>query len=273
MSSRLLLTAIVAFWLVMNYLLWRSQWEANTRIGNQIPVHVVWEKILTAPDNSSLDIYDHEKKIGLCHWTVSPGRPVTAENKSLSEDYAPDGALPPISGYDLSFEGNTALAGTNRLRFEFTFTLRLSTNESWEDFHFTLRLRPAVIDIRAMAATQKIFLRADDGGSVWQKTLKFSDLQHPESILGDIDNNDTLSTLTANGLSLPPSSVVQLAQGVHWEAHEDWMQFGHSRVQVYRLETQVLGQHLFVFISRAGEILWVEGPNKITFRNEAFSHF
>jgi hypothetical protein len=271
--SRLLFTAIVAFWLVMNYLLWRSQSNAHSRIGNAIPVQVVWEKILTAPDNSSLDIYDHEKKIGLCHWTVSPGRTAAAENKSLSEDYAPEGELPPISGYDLSFEGSTTLHGTNHWHFGFSFNVRLATNETWQDFHMTLRLHPTVLDVRAVAASQKVFLKVDDNAGVWQKTIKFSDLENPESLLGDLDGSDAMSALNANGLSLPPSSVVQLAQGARWEAHEDWMRFGHSRVRVFRLETQVLGQHLYLFISRAGEILWGEGPRKITFRNQAFSHF
>ncbi len=61
--------------------------------------------------------------------------------------------------------------------------------------------------------------------------------------------------------------------GIAVEAHEDWIQFGHSRVRAYRLETQFLGQHIYIFISRVGEILWVEVPNKLTLRNEAFSHF
>ncbi|HZM04114.1 MAG TPA: hypothetical protein VFC44_13970 [Candidatus Saccharimonadales bacterium] len=271
MSSRLLFTAIVAFWLVMNYLLWRSQAESHTRIGNAIPVQVVWEKILTAPDNSSLDIYDHDKKIGLCHWVVSSGRPMAAENKSLEDDYAPDGALPPISGYNLSFEGNTSLAGTNRVRFE--FTLRLATNQVWQDFHLTLRFRPTILDIRALAAPQKIILKVQDNADAWQKIYKFSELQHPDSLLEDLGAGPVLSAIGASGLSLPTSSLLPLAEGIRWEAHEDWMQFGHSRVRVFRLETQLVGQHFYLFISRAGEILWAEGPNKITFRNDAFSHF
>ena len=52
------------------------------------------------------------------------------------------------------------------------------------------------------------------------------------------------------------------------------MQFGHSNVRVYRLETERSSDmHLYIFTSRVGEILWVEAPNKLTFRNEAFNHF
>jgi hypothetical protein len=42
---------------------------------------------------------------------------------------------------------------------------------------------------------------------------------------------------------------------------------------VYRLETEVLGRHIYLFISRVGEILRVEFPDNITLRNEAFAHF
>jgi hypothetical protein len=34
-----------------------------------------------------------------------------------------------------------------------------------------------------------------------------------------------------------------------------------------------LGGHIYLFTSRVGEILWVEFPNGITLRNDAFEHF
>jgi hypothetical protein len=57
------------------------------------------------------------------------------------------------------------------------------------------------------------------------------------------------------------------------QAHEDWMQFGHSKARAYRLEMELLGNHIYVFTSRVGEILWVELPGNITLRNDAFEHF
>ena len=72
----------------MNYLLWRSQWGAHSRIGNAVPVEVVWDKILTAPDSSSLDIYDHEKKIGVCHWLAGVGDSPGARTENFPKIYA-----------------------------------------------------------------------------------------------------------------------------------------------------------------------------------------
>ena len=61
---------------------------------------------------------------------------------------------------------------------------------------------------------------------------------------------------------------------VKWEANNDSMRFGHSKVKVYRLHTKVLGSHeIFIFVSRVGEILWVELPDKIVLSNDAFTHF
>ena len=106
-----------------------------------------------------------------------------------------------------------------------------------------------------------------------QKNLKFSDFQHPESLLEVFGAGSLPGFAGAATLPVQKDSITQAAAGIQWEAHEDWMQFGHSRVRVYRLETEVLGQHLYVFTSRVGEILWVEAPDKLTLRNEAFSHF
>jgi hypothetical protein len=271
MRSRIFFAAIAGFWVVMNFLLWRSQSAAHSEIGSAIPVDIVWDKILTAPDNSSLDIYDHTNKIGFCHWVAIVGGSAQALNQSLAEDYAPEGLMPQPTGYGLSLEGNTTVFGTNRVRFE--MQLRLSTNENWQDFRLTAKMKPTTWDIHAIAAAQKVTIKINGDDGSWQRTLKFSEFQHPETLLEEFGWGDFTGLAGAANLLVQKEAVTQAAMGIQWEAHEDWMQFGHSRVKVYRLETQFLGQHLYIFTSRAGEILWVEAPNKLTFRNEAFSHF
>ena len=241
----------------MNGLLWRSQSDAHSRIGSAIPVQIVWDKILTAPDNSSLDIYDHGKKTGFCQWTATVGSAAQALNKSLSEDYAPDGLIPQPSGYGLSLDGNAAIFGTNRVRFE--MQIRLSTNETWQDFRLSAKMRPTAVDIHAIAATRKIMVKFNGEDGNWQRTLKFSDVEHPESLMEEFGVPELpFLAATANQAA---------ATGMQWQAHEDWMQFGHSKVRVYRLETEFLGQRLRIFTSRAGEILWVDAPNEVTMRN------
>ena len=210
MRSRIFFAVIVGFWLVMNLLLWRSQSAAHSRIGSAVPVEIVWDKILTAPDNSSLDIYDHGKKTGFCQWMANAGGAAQALNRSLSKDYAPDGSVPQPGGYGLSLEGNTAIFGTNRVRFE--MQLRLSTNRTWQDFRFTAKMRPAVWDIHAIAAAHEIRVKVDDGdGGSWQKTVKFSDFQHPESLLEEF-GGERLRGL-CGGREPPPAERCHHASG------------------------------------------------------------
>jgi hypothetical protein len=271
MRSKLFFAAIAAFWVVMNILLWRSQSAAHSEIGSAIPVEIVWDKILTAPDNSSLEIYDHTNKIGFCHWMATVGGASQALNQSLADDYAPEGLMPQPTGYGLTVEGNTTIFGTNRVRFE--MHLRLATNEIWQDFRLTAKMRPTSWDIHAIAAAQKIMVKINGDDGNWQRTLRFSEFEHPETLLAEFGMGDFLGLAGAANLLSPKGGAGQLAAGLHWQAHEDWIQFGHSKVRAYRVETEFFGQHLYIFTSRAGEILWVEAPNKLTFRNEAFSHF
>jgi hypothetical protein len=265
MRSRIFFAAIAGFWLVMNYLLWRSQSSAHTALGSEVPPQIVWDKILTAPDNSSLDIYDHDQKIGYCHWMATVGGATQAFNQTLSEDYAPEGLIPQPSGYELLLEGNSAIFTTNRVRFE--MQLRLATNETWQDFHWTAKIQPMSWDVHAIAAAQRVNLKINDDGAIWQRSFKFSEFEHPQALLESVGGAGALGFALQN-VALSPAALMP-----HWTAHEDWLSFGHARVRVYRLETEFFGQRISIFTSRAGEILWVEAPNKLTLRNDAFNHF
>ena len=271
MRSLSLFAVITVFWVTMNVLLWRSLTDKYNKIGNAVPLDVVWDKILTAPDNSSLDIYDHDKKVGYCRWVPTVGNTTQALNKSLEEDYEPDGLIPAPSGYGLNVECNTSLFTTNRVSLE--LQLRLSTNETWQDFRLTAKMRPTTLDVHAIAASEKVLVKFNSEDTSWQRTLKFSEIQNPAALLANLGGVEALTFGAAATLAAQEKSISQAASGIKWDAHEDWMQFGHNKVRVYRLDTEFLGQHLYVFTSRVGEILWVEAPNKLTFRNEAFNHF
>jgi hypothetical protein len=271
MRSRIFFLAVLSFWLAMNGLLWRSQWGAHSRIGSAVPAEVVWEKILSAPDASSLGIYDHTNKVGLCHWIANVGNSPLASNKILADDYAPDGKGEQVTGYSLAFEGSATLANTNRIRFE--ATLELASNRAWRNFHLRVSLRPRVWDVRAAAAAEKLVLKVEDSNGSWQRTLNFSDRRDPEAMWSEMGGTGVLSLLAGDGWTPSQESLSGLAGAVEWQAHEDWIQVGHNKARAYRLETEFLGRHIYLFTSRVGEILWVEFPDKITLRNEAFEHF
>jgi hypothetical protein len=149
----------------------------------------------------------------------------------------------------------------------------LSTNRAWQVFHARVSQRPRTWDIRAVAAVEKLVFRVEDSHESWQKTLSFSDLRNPEALWADMGGTAALGLLAGAGLAPSKESLSRLAGSVEWQAHEDWIQMGHSKARAYRLETVILGRHIQLFTSRVGEILWVEFPDKITFRNDAFEHF
>ena len=69
MISRVSFWTIAAFWVVMNALLWRVEYGSGS--GASVPVDFVWRKILTAPDPSSLTVYQDGKKTGFCEFATS----------------------------------------------------------------------------------------------------------------------------------------------------------------------------------------------------------
>ncbi|HVY72409.1 MAG TPA: hypothetical protein VHH73_20910, partial [Verrucomicrobiae bacterium] len=73
MLHRLVLLILIAFWLVMNTLLWRSEFGGKVEPGNGVPVGVVWQKILTAPDDSGLAVLQEGKRIGFLRWAPNVG--------------------------------------------------------------------------------------------------------------------------------------------------------------------------------------------------------
>jgi hypothetical protein len=270
MVSRVFFLTICVFWLAMNFLLWRSQWGDSSRIGNEAPLNVIWQKILTAPDNSSLDVYDHDKKIGFCHWTVISGE-AAAANQRLQEDYAPGDAPPLPTAYALALDGSIAPASSNRIRFDARLTL--APTQQWRDFHLRVNTKPIVWDAQASASSQRVNLWVDASGARWVRSFTFAELANPQAVLQELGGPMALALPGAPGLPSGTNELGGLIATLHWQAHEDHIQFGHSRVRVYRLDAQWLGQRLHIFVSLVGEILWVELPNGVSLRHEAFDHF
>jgi hypothetical protein len=266
MRSWIFFLGVTTFWLVMNGLLYRSQWAGHSGFGSSVPVEAVWDKILTAPDNSSLDIYDHDEKIGFGRWGAGTAESPLISSKVLSTDYRPGGVAPKLTGYGLSFEGSAQIRASNHVRFQ--TSLALDTNKVWQDFRFRASLRPNAWELHASAANQTVSLKVNEGGESWDRTLKFSELQDPQALLGDLADPLTLSFLGLDR-SLPGG----LGAAMRWEAHEDRVAFAQSKLRVYRLETFFLGQRIEVIVSRIGEILWVNLPFNLSLRNQAISPY
>lgn len=274
MRSRFLFLALTLFWLAMNFLLWRSEFVGREHVGSAVSLDLVLDKVLTAPDPSSLEIYHHGKKIGFCRLAASVGMEAS---KKFSEDFAPEGMVAQPTNYKLDLEGNVTFTdSTNRLRFEMDF--KLSTNRVWQEFNLRAHLRPAAWELHASAAEKKVRFVVDDVGDRWEQSFTFEQLRHPQTLLQEFGGPVALTIFGALGnLGLNATgdtNAPPLSFALQWQANNDFMRFGHSKVRVYRLYAKALGRfEIFIFVSRVGEILWVELPDQLILSNDAFTHF
>ena len=81
MIPRITFLLIAAFWVAMNVLLWRAEYGSHGA-GVRVPVDLVWRKILTAPDISSLTVFQEGQRTGFCEFSTS----VEQEMAALDED-------------------------------------------------------------------------------------------------------------------------------------------------------------------------------------------
>jgi hypothetical protein len=78
-------------------------------------VDLVCRKILTAPDASSLSVYQDGQKMGFCEFSTS----IQQEMANLDENNPPPEGLVASAGYQIRLNGNVAFGDfTNRVKFD-----------------------------------------------------------------------------------------------------------------------------------------------------------
>jgi hypothetical protein len=267
MPSRIAFLLITIFWVTMNFLLWRSEFGGGNHPGGSVPVDRVWQQVLTAPDNSSLEILHHGEKIGFCRWAASVGdEPLPG--KANNDEAPPEGMVERLSSYRINFEGNVAISDVkNRLRFD--FELKLAANHAWKEFNLRLNLRPNAWEIRSVASEQLVRLKITDEQGKFERVLKFADLQNPDALLRELGAPAGLGLLGALGGLSGSKAGPPLALGLRWEARNDSLPIGHATVRAYRLQAGLLDRYrITIFVSRVGEILRVELPDELVLVND-----
>ena len=267
MLSRVAFTIIAIFWVIMNVLLWRSEYRPEDALGSEIPVQTVLWKILTAPDNSQLEVRQHGKTIGFCRW--SPEVLATKATEAQAEALGIEDMVTRLKNYHLAAEGNVSLSQiTNRLRFQFDAIL--DTNRTWQEFRLQLSLRPNNWEFHASAAEKILHVNLEDGSDTITHDFTFADLANPEALLREFIGQIPSAWLISAGLPLEASQTFPPIQlGLTWQAHEATLKLGHSVLRVYRLETRLLDHYpIIIFVSRAGEILRVDLPNDVRLTND-----
>ncbi len=269
MRFRITFFIVVVFFAVMNVLLWRSEYAANVRLGTSVPTDVVWEKVLTSPDDSYLEVRHRGVKLGRAHWRVrlSEEQPPVDEDDPLGEA-SPDGMVRRVTGYSLDFSGNVAIDEQTRLRFD--LSLDLDATQTWQRLTIKLGVKPYyALEILAWAREEKVTVVTTEDESRKERVFTFADLRNPEKVLRELGGPMLPAALGAmmGPLRLDPGGA---AGGLVWKARHDRLVFGRTELRVYRLEARLFGRYRAVLVvSPVGEILQLELPDDLVMVNDA----
>lgn len=263
MRLRLTFLGIAVFWVTMNALLWRAEYGS---LGGDTPVpfELVWKKILTAPDPSSLSVYQNRERMGYCEFSTSVGQQMAA----LDDDKPPPEGLVANAGYQVHIAGNIALGDfTNRLKFD--GRVLFQNTRDWQEFHFKITSRLSAVELTSQASNQIVHVKIFNDGEAIERDLPFADLQKPDKILRLFVGNFADSLL--GFVDLPGLPTGADPGAVTWDARRTRVKIGTELVPVYRLTTSALGRDVTVDVSTLGEILRVNLPGEFSARVDDFS--
>ena len=256
MTARLTFLAIAAFWLTMNGLLWRAEFGAHAG-DTPVPAPLVWQKILTTPDASSLSVYRNGERMGYCEVSTGVGQQMAR----FDDDQPPPEGIVAGAGYKIRLAGNIALNDfTNRLKFD--ARVQFNRLRQWEEISFRISSRQGAVEIHSRAADQTAHVKVSNGDALLlEHEFAFSDLQNPAGLLRTLTGNagDGLLGALDWSLILPATG----GQNIEWDARRTRVKIGSEKVPVYELETTVLGHPVTVDVGTLGEILCVKLPGNI----------
>lgn len=266
MRFRVAFLVVTAFFVTMNVLLWRSEYGARGRFGGLVPADLVWEKVLTSPDNSFLEIRHHGVKVGTAHWVATIDEAPTIGR--MMEELPPEGMVKALSGYSIDFDGNISLEDLTRLRF--SCRLDLDTNQVWQALNVRLTLKPMSWEVTASNEARTVTFLIDDGDRKTERTFTEAQLRDPAKLAREIGGSAAPAMLAALGVPLQLQGAGATGFRFKWEAQSARLKIGSNLVRVYRLEAKLIERYKIVlFISPVGELLRVELPDEIVLTNDA----
>jgi len=274
MRQKILFLIVVGFFVTMNVLLWRSEYAPNSRLNTSVPTDVVWEKVLTSPDDSWLEIRHRGTKLGRAHWRsrISEQLPPPSDDDPFGEGSL-EGMVHQVTGYSLDFSGTVALDELTRLRFD--FGLSLDSAQRWQELSIKVVIKPFNLEVNASSKSQTLTITTSEEEGQKKRVYALADLRQPEKLLRDLGGPLLPATL---GAMLGPLRLEAggngTGGGLTWEARHDKLVFGRTELRVYRLEARLLGRYRAVLVvSPVGEILRVELPDDLVMINDALINY
>lgn len=269
MWSRIAIVVTATFWIAMMTLLWRSEFGDRRPFGASVPVATVWNRILTAPDASTLEIRRGTNQIGQCQLRADIGQAVSS--LAYDEfDESLEGMISQVTYYRLDLDGTLFLPELSH-RARFGFMIKLDTNRVWQEFLLNINFRPDIYELSGNAVEQRVRIHVDAGGDKFDRSFHLSELRNPQRILTEIGGPALPLLLGMMGAgSTTTSTNLFDAIGMKWEAENDSLLMGRSSVRVFRISTTVLGRyHANLYVSPVGEVLRAELPNNIVLLNNS----
>lgn len=255
---RLTFLAITLFWLTMNVLLWRAEYGSH---GGETPVPagLVWRKILTASDVSSLSIFHNRERRGYCEFSTSIGQQMAA----LDDDKLPPAGLVANAGYQVQLAGKIAMGNfTNQVKFDGRVAFK--NNREWKEFHFRISTPAIAVECYSQASNQLVHVKIRNDGETSEHDFSNADLHHPEVILRAFAGNvaDSLSGM----IELPGLPAAVAPSAVVWDARRTRIKIGTELAPIYRLTTSLLGNEVTLDVSTLGDILRLKLPGGFSAR-------
>src|ERR1041384_6708911 len=199
MWSRVTFLLITIFWLVMSALLWRAEF-GRKHLGSAVPAAMVWQKILTAPDPSTLTIRYQTNQIGHCQWRPAIGQEF-ATGTLLTDAEPVEGMVKRLTHYSLDLDGHVSVPGFP-VRARYSLDLRFDTNRNWQTFALQITVRHDVYAVRADAASQTVTLQVQAGADQIDRTFRFADFRQPQKLLLELGGPMLPAILGTMGLPL-----------------------------------------------------------------------
>ena len=256
----------------MNVLLWRAEY-GDASYGSRVSRDVVIDKIFNAPDASSLQVFQNNGSLGFVRWEIIP------DEIYFRGTNQPIGRVESIDGYTLSVDGRVEV---EPLQSKVRFTLRVGMDSelNWQDLHAILNTQQNVWEFNSIKTNQVLNVKYDGALGQWERSTTFEEMNDPAKLIDQFAGPalgplikpllPSVGTGSALGQAQPDLSAGPLTLGLEWDAFNDAMRLGSTRVRIYRLEFKLPGERqITVRVSRVGEILQVKFPGQLVMDNES----
>lgn len=254
----------------MNALLWRAEMAARPGGGSPVSPDLVWDRILTAPDESSLEIRQAGRKVGWVRWIprIEEEAPAAAETSEL-----PEGRVGRVTGYTIVLDGSVGVPETDQ-RYRFSGQFSFDRDKQWRAVTLRVTQRPQVWEVRADLREQTLTFQLGEDTATWEHRFAFAELAHPEALLAALGWPLPSGGLRTLFPALRPGQGRPLSLGVKWDTRSDWLPLGSARTRIFRVRAQLLDRYEVVLVlSRVGEIFRLELPGRLTLVNDAVAAF